>query len=399
MILWTWTSQIVIDTLYAGFSASASAQYNYSTSLSHSRYYALCDVAHTSFSLVLKDPEFTDSRINQNLVEEAKKLPEWAETNDVYRQYVKFFRRWGTHVIKSCTFGARYQLRVESDASKYTSKQIFQAHVSAECSFVAQAKAEAGIKSTSDYSNYLNSRSFNARVKGGSSSSNLILSRKPDDPEKYAAAFDEWARSLDNALSSNLIDARLDSVGNLLQNSSVEEHRAVAGKLVKALEYLASMRKCEGFLKIDARQKTTDLLFSRGLELSVFKFVGGLCQLSYCYSRFQFGSFSKVTPSGSFAGQQAIDIYVSISILTPPGPVRVKLSVLSGDATTTALDLSPGGPTLSTGVLPSFPAFKDYTFPATSLFVPRVHFAPLNIGPVSNAGAAQLLNIAQNIKE
>jgi hypothetical protein len=58
--------------------------------------------------------------------------------------------------------------------------------------------------------------------------------------------------------------------------------------------------------------------------------------------------------SGPFAGQLAVDIYVPISILAPPTPVIVKLSVLSADTTTTILDLLPGGPTLSIGVLPPF---------------------------------------------
>ncbi|OKO94948.1 hypothetical protein PENSUB_11351 [Penicillium subrubescens] len=105
----------------------------------------------------------------------------------------------------------------------------------------------------------------------------------------------------------------------------------------------------------------------------------------------------KKLTSGPFAGQQAIDIYVPISILAPPTPVIVKLSVLSGVAATTILDLSPGGPTLINGVLPPFPAFEEYTFPATSLFVPSVHLAPFNTGPVPNAELAKLASLAQTV--
>lgn len=176
---------------------------------------------------------------------------------------MKFFRRWGTHVIKACTFGARYRLRVDEDMSKFTSKENFQSYVSAEFSFVGSAKADASVRSTNEYDSHRKSRNFSTKVNGGSSSTNMILSSEPNDSERYAAAYREWAKSLDNTLSSNVIDVRLDSVGNLLQNSSVEEHRAVSGKLIKALEYLASMRTCEGFLKIDARQNPTDLTFAR----------------------------------------------------------------------------------------------------------------------------------------
>jgi hypothetical protein len=424
---------------YSGFSASASAQYSYSTSLSHSKYYALIDVVHTSFSLELKGHESIDSRINSDLVEDAKKLPEWEETDEVHRQYLKFFRKWGTHVIKSCTFGARYRLRVDEDMSKFTSKETFQTCVSTEFSFVGSAKADAKIRTTSEYESYHSSRHFRAKVDGGSSSSNLILSQEPDNSEKYAAAFREWANSLDNTLSSNVINARLDSVGNLLQNSSVEEHRAVSGKLIKALEYLASMRVCEGFLKIDARRKPTDPTFARGLQISggpgiMVKggsqgaFLKVLMKLD-AFPGFQIdrvqplqGTVREIPPislevyvkhpsaigelnmetllqlaSAPLAGQLAIDIYVPIWILAPPTPVRVKLSVLSGDATTTELDLSPGGPTLTNGVVLFFPPSKEYTFPATSLFVPTVHSAPLNIGLGSNAELAQLANIALTV--
>ncbi|KAB8231129.1 MAC/Perforin domain-containing protein [Aspergillus alliaceus] len=239
---------------YAGFSASASAQNSYSSSLSSNKYYAMLSVDHSSSILEFEGHEGTDPNINPGFVEAAKQLPEWEVKDEVYGQYVRFFRSWGTHVIKSSTFGARYQLKVENESSKSKSKEILQAQVSAEYNGLASVKGDACVKSAEEYKAYhTNSRQFQARVYGGSSSTNIILSNAPDDLEKYRKAFDDWAPSLDNAVANNLVSVRVDSIGNILKNSLYEEHRQISGRLLRALEYLSQMRLSEGVLKLSTK--------------------------------------------------------------------------------------------------------------------------------------------------
>ncbi|KAJ5096391.1 MAC/Perforin domain-containing protein [Penicillium alfredii] len=235
---------------YAGFSASASAQYSYSGSMSVNKIYAILSVNHTSFTLDLEGHEGTDKMVSAEFVAAAKRLPEWQVKKEIYNEYVQFFRNWGTHVIDSCTFGARYQLKVENSSVESKSKESFQAQVSAEYNGIGSVKGDASLKKSDEYANYLKTRVAQATVTGGSSGSGIILSDPPSDPEEYRKAFDAWANSLDKAFSTNLVNARINSIGHLLANSSIEEHRAVSSKLVKALDYLASMRVVSGLVKV-----------------------------------------------------------------------------------------------------------------------------------------------------
>ncbi|KXG48587.1 uncharacterized protein PGRI_024570 [Penicillium griseofulvum] len=196
---------------YAGFSASASAQYSYGSSLSSTKYYALLSVDHTSFTLALEGHGETDSRINSELVQAVKKLPEWDLTQEVHDKYV---------------------------------------NVGAEYNGIAKVKGDVSVKGSNEYKSYLKTRQFQTKVYGGSSSSSLILGNAPDEAEKYQEAFNDWANSLNDAVASNLINVKIDSIGNLLSNSSVQEHNNIADKLVKALDFLASKWLADGFLKL-----------------------------------------------------------------------------------------------------------------------------------------------------
>ncbi|GAB1209736.1 hypothetical protein APSETT445_008517 [Aspergillus pseudonomiae] len=394
---------------YAGFSASTSAQYSYASSLSSTNYYAVLSVDHTSFTLALEGHGESDSRINPDLVHAVKQLPGWSLTQEVHDKYVRFFRSWGTHYIKSCTFGARFQLKIENHASEAQSKENFEVNVGAEYNGVAKVKGDVSVKGGNEYKHYLKTRQFQTKVYGGSSGSSLILGNAPDDPEKYQEAFNDWANSLNDAVASNLINVKIDSIGNLLSNSEVQEHKDIADKLVNALDFLASKQLIEGFLKVSLPRDSPSRTHVR--ELSIQGAPGVLIRENprvqsqlriEIVMREEDPSFDKISVlpirvalrSTSASKSQihlfysglddtkwmeerrkkgtiiiaevVIDAVIPLTILAPPTPLTVELSNLTSQSlTNTDLDLSPCGPKLHLAE-----GETKQTFQVDSLFLP-----------------------------
>jgi hypothetical protein len=395
---------------YAGFSASASAQYSYGSSLSSTKYYAVLSVDHTSFTLALEGHGETDSRINPELIQAVKQLPEWDLKQEIHDKYVRFFRSWGTHYIKSCTFGARFQLKIENHASEAQSKENFEVNVGAEYNGIANVKGDVSVKGGHEYKTYLKTRQFQTKVYGGSSSSSLILGNAPDEPEKYQEAFNGWANSLNDAVASNLINIKIDSIGNLLSNSSVQEHNNIADKLVKALEFLASKRLAEGFLKLSLPKESPSQTHVRELSIQgtpgvlirqssqerprleidctvrwseTFTTSGGFrdavqvalqppaankSEIQLLYSGLDNTKWMKeIRMNGrSIEGYVVINGVIPITILAPPTALTVELSNLTSQSlTNTDLDFSPRGPKLHLAEGKTKEAFK-----VRSLFLP-----------------------------
>jgi hypothetical protein len=231
---------------YCGVSADTSAQYNYSSSLNASNYYAVVSVDHSSFFLRLKGHKDTYCNINTELISDADKLPEWKENDvSIYNRYVDFFKSWGTHVIKNCTYGARYQLKVETSSTDSKSKEEFGVHVGAEYNGVASVKGSADVKHSDEFKSYLKSRKFETQIYGGQSGSSLILGQAPDDEGKYQDAWANWAKSVNDESADALVNISVDSIGNLLRGSSNPDHQRVSAKLISALDYLTNLAVLE----------------------------------------------------------------------------------------------------------------------------------------------------------
>jgi MAC/Perforin domain len=122
-------------------------------------------------------------------------LPDWnSGALDVFEQYCNFFRSWGTHVVKACTFGGRYQLRVEHDMTKGETKQSFGANMRAEYDGVENISGDVSIKGSEEYKSYRAVRSTLACVRGGIPGDSIILSNAPDDLDKYLKVLADWAK-------------------------------------------------------------------------------------------------------------------------------------------------------------------------------------------------------------
>ncbi|KAL2850530.1 hypothetical protein BJX68DRAFT_266732 [Aspergillus pseudodeflectus] len=177
---------------YAGVSAEGSAKYSYRGVLSKSKYYAVVSLDHRSFVLTLELPH-GKLAVDTGLIDEAKELPEWPNgKNGVHHpsaedceEFLDFFRTWGTYVIRSCTFGARYHLKLESHMPKDLSKEEFETHIKAEYDAVASVKGDAGLKTSSKHSSYKRQRKSQVRVRGGDIGKNASLTQSPDDAANF----------------------------------------------------------------------------------------------------------------------------------------------------------------------------------------------------------------------
>ncbi|KAL3484043.1 hypothetical protein BJX62DRAFT_244327 [Aspergillus germanicus] len=167
-------SNSALSASYSGVSAEGSARYSYHGVLSKSKYYAVVSLDHRSFVLTLELPH-GKLAVDEGLIEEAKELPAWPSEKDgvhhpsadVCEEYLEFYQTWGAYVIRSCTCGARYQLKLESHMSSEFSKHDFEAHIKAEYDGVASVKGEAGLKKSSKHSQYKKLRKSQVRVRGG----------------------------------------------------------------------------------------------------------------------------------------------------------------------------------------------------------------------------------------
>ncbi|RFU79238.1 hypothetical protein TARUN_2950 [Trichoderma arundinaceum] len=340
-------TQNSLSASYAGISASASAQYSYHSSLISSNWYAIVSVDHKSFLLSLQTDLYDN--INPKLIAAAQALPPWSINTEVYATYMDFFNRWGTHVMLACTFGARYQLRVESDSSSKETRESFHTHVSAEYSGVASIKGDSSVKNTENYKSYLKTRSSQALVYGGADGPGVILSHAPDyDSEKYDKAFEDWANSLNDALATNLVNVRVDSIGKVLQGSPHPDHQEVSEKLVSAMDYISKIRVLQGTIECTASGLVTNPHYEclvdgdPGLELKYLKALSGSIrgrQLSPNQIGIDLDNTSSLEVRAGSNGK------VQVMVTTPPQPSNVHFKK-PGDPGHwgVILDLTPYGP-------------------------------------------------------
>ncbi|KAE8130656.1 hypothetical protein BDV38DRAFT_289446 [Aspergillus pseudotamarii] len=209
----------------------------YQTALSTSKYYGVLSTEHKSFLLKLRrDRGKVD--IDDSFKDEAKELPPWPDAKkppspEVYQTYKEFFEDWGTYVVRSIAFGARYQLKLETQMSSMSSKKDFEAHISAEYNGICSVKGSTG----------------------GDPGKAADLGSDPDKPDKL----DAWEQSISNA-TARPISVKVISLGDIIkecQDLDVPERKAVANKLNNALAYFNSFKIVQGYLYTEIRSINT----------------------------------------------------------------------------------------------------------------------------------------------
>lgn len=130
---------------YASVAAEGSVKYSYQSALSASKYYGVLSYDYRVFMLTLK-LEHGELDLEDGFIKEAKKLPEWPASGNpdsaTYETYKEFFRNWGTYVIRSVIFGARFQVKIEHIIGEKESQSDFESHVKAEYNGVCRYRGQ-----------------------------------------------------------------------------------------------------------------------------------------------------------------------------------------------------------------------------------------------------------------
>lgn len=224
---------------YSGLSGTAGAQYSSKRTFSTDTSYALYTFAQDLYSLRLNRD--LHEWIEPKLLADARELPAWARTQDVYDSYARFFAKWGTHIIRGGFAGTRYQLKVELAEMRKERKDAFEANVKFD--FKEILGGSGSHSSGFDYQAYCKSARKDTKALGGNRAAAAKLQMEPSKEN-----FDAWADTF-NENKDNLVRAELLGLGTLLEESPKREHRDLAqGRLLPAVDYVSSFRTRRGML-------------------------------------------------------------------------------------------------------------------------------------------------------
>ncbi|KAL3477680.1 hypothetical protein BJX99DRAFT_225919 [Aspergillus californicus] len=339
---------------YTGVSTDGLGKFSYKTALSMSKYYALVTADYRSFTLEL-NLDGKELKLVNDLAHEARDLGDWKEdengvpSTEVYDKYKEFFEKWGTCVIRSCSFGARYQLRVESHMADILNKEEFATHVEAEYDGIASVSGSVDSKSSSEFKHYQGVRKQKAKVIGGDSVKNDTLGRSPNDPAKFEA----WNKSLNDNNAHEAIHVGVVSVGDIVAEGTdlSEEDRKKAGENLNAsLAYFNSFRIVQGVIKVPGNTfKITNFEFGAsgppGIDIRLYP-QGSVTstEVDSTHSKFQCTTktFTMENNSTAIRSDHMVTL-VNVRIIAPPLPVQLKFSAPLLIPVT--LDLE-GGPTI-----------------------------------------------------
>ncbi|KMQ43282.1 hypothetical protein A7C99_4374 [Trichophyton rubrum] len=347
---------------YAGVSASTSSQYSYSHSLSTAKVYGVMSVDHRSFFLEL-DYDGSPVVVNERLLAAVEELPDWKVDQTTFDQYMNFFNDWGTHVMESCVFGARYQLKVNNELTKTETKEKFELHVKAEYNGIADVSGDVSVKNSSDYKTYRKTRENQVYVRGGTDASRVELSTsQPDDnPEEYRKTFNEWAQTLNNSNTASLVNIRVDSIGNSLRKSGNPEYEPAARKLIDALGYISALRVIQGQISVESfgtteqPEYTCSLHNVPGMQLKYISAgSGNLSPVDQEPTSLKLRLQANPTQSSEpdvIIPQSGTSAWVNVQVTTPQEASVVHLEKPTSKGWySLVLDLQPGGPKVQSTV-------------------------------------------------
>ncbi|EXM13891.1 Membrane attack complex component/perforin MACPF domain [Fusarium oxysporum f. sp. vasinfectum] len=231
---------------YAGVSVSGNASYSNRSSFKSDSMYGLWSLDQKTHSVFL-DGDQTNN-ISDNFLQAVRNLPPWKPGDSSVRsQYQSFFRYWGTHYIKECFLGTRYQLRIVKEATSSDKKEEMSASIEAEYGSIVKAKGE--VKSTAESAKYMRSCDTKCYVRGGEPTLAAKLADDPQDRTKFNA----WAESRREGATDAIVNIRLEEFGTLLKNSSDQSHRRLGQQLSDAFNAV-DMVTLEATLTMNAKR-------------------------------------------------------------------------------------------------------------------------------------------------
>lgn len=216
---------------YAGVSLSGNTSYSNKRSFKSDSIYGLWSLDQKTRSVFL-DGDQTNN-INEAFLQTVRNLPAWdPDDSAVKSQYQSFFHFWGTHFIKECFLGRRYQLRIVNENKSSDTKEKMTSSIEGEYGNIV--KTRGGGKSTHESASYMMTCDIKCFVRGGDPNFAMKLADDPQDPVK----FNNWVESSQEDATDAIINVRLEDFGTLLKNSSNQDYRRLGQQLSDAFSVL-----------------------------------------------------------------------------------------------------------------------------------------------------------------
>ncbi|TGO26114.1 hypothetical protein BPAE_0066g00400 [Botrytis paeoniae] len=127
---------------YFGFSAEASAGYEYSTNFKTTSLYGIYSLDQKNYSINVINKQTMYDPVEDEFIDATAKLPTWKtiskdlkdfdEVTSIYISYAKFYSRYGSHLIQEAYIGTRYQLKVEQNEATEEKMEEFSTNIKAE---------------------------------------------------------------------------------------------------------------------------------------------------------------------------------------------------------------------------------------------------------------------------
>ncbi|KAG4034722.1 hypothetical protein MFRU_002g00750 [Monilinia fructicola] len=233
---------------YAGFSAEANAGYAYSTCFKSDSLFGIYSLDQKNYAISVVNKKTTYDSIDEEYIEAAARLPPWktitkdradlAEVTTIYKQFARFYSRYGSHLIQEGYMGTRYQLEIEQRETSDDSKAAFSLHVKAEYQGAIGGSVSVDVKKSESYKQYTSQRKSDCKVLGGDAGKSGTLSHlSPDDAVSYNAAFKEWQESRKDGATDALLHIRVKEMGKFLQESHIEAQVVVGARISDAWGY------------------------------------------------------------------------------------------------------------------------------------------------------------------
>ena len=171
--------------------------------------------------------------ISEQFLQAVRNLPPWkAGDPSVKSKYDAFFGNWGTHYIRECFLGTRYQLRVVKEGVSTEAKEKMSANIEAEYGGIVKASAKASYDSSEESANYMRSCDTKCYVRGGDPALAQKLEYSPKDQSKFG----EWVDSRKEGATDAIVNVRLEDYGTLLRNCSNQSYQNLGQRLLDATD-------------------------------------------------------------------------------------------------------------------------------------------------------------------
>ncbi|KAF7935851.1 uncharacterized protein EAE98_002071 [Botrytis deweyae] len=301
---------------YFGFSAEASAGYEYSTNFKSTSLYGIYSLDQKNYSINVTNKQTIYDSVEDEFIDAAAKLPAWKTISKDLKDFDEV-----TSIYNS-VYG--YQLKVEQNELTEEDEEKFSTNVKAEYQGAIGVSVSVDAKYTESYKHYTSQRQSDCNVLGGDAGKAGTLAHlSPDDADAYNAAFKEWQESREEGSTDALLHIRVVEIGNFLKDSYVKSQLAVADRLSSAWSYFKDFYTFQGQLVADGISKgdvvKLEITPLPGLEIRFTKNDA----LTVTQTK---ANSVEVTCDNHYHGE-----YLDVTIVAPDRPVQLLLSKIAGN--------------------------------------------------------------------